>query len=185
MSDLTRILQTADKDEPKGAAEMLPLVYAELRRLAALKMAGQPPGQTLQATALVHEAFLKLVGSGERLWQNRRHFFSAAAEAMRHILVDRARRKAAQRHGGGQVPLDLDTVVCAATATDENVLRVDAAIARLTEHDSDVAELVKLRFFAGFTLGEAAELLDLSERTANRRWVYARAWLFKEIRQDG
>jgi RNA polymerase sigma factor (TIGR02999 family) len=186
MSDLIRILQTVDENEPKAAAEMLPLVYVELRRLAAVKMAGQPPGQTLQATALVHEAFLKLVGNGERKWQNRRHFFAAAVEAMRHILVDRARRKAAERHGGGQVPLNLDTVACAAAeATDENVLRVDAALARLTAHDCDMAELVKLRFFGGFTLEQAAELLDLSERTANRRWAYARAWLFKEIQQGG
>ena len=186
MSDLIPILRKVDEHEPKAAAEMLPLVYAELRRLAAAKMAGQPPGQTLQATALVHEAFLKLVGNGERMWQNRRHFFAAAAEAMRHILVDRARRKAAERHGGGQVPLNLDTVMCAAAEeTDENVLRVDSAIARLTEHDRDIAELVKLRFFAGFNLKEAAELLDLSERTANRHWAYARAWLFKEIQRGG
>ncbi len=186
MSDLIRILQTVDEREPKAAAELLPLVYGELRRLAAVKMAGQPSGQTLQATALVHEAFLKLVGNGERTWQNRRHFFAAAAEAMRHILVDRARRKAAARHGGGQVALNLDTVMCAAAeATDENVLRVDAALARLAEHNRDMAELVRLRFFGGFTLEQAAELLDLSERTANRRWAYARAWLFKEIQQGG
>ena len=185
MSDLVRILETVDEHEPKAAAELLPLVYGELRRLAAAKMANQPPGQTLQPTALVHEAFLKLVANGERTWQNRGHFFAAAAEAMRHILVDRARRRAAARHGSGQVPLNLDSVVCAAETTDENVLRVDAALARLAEHDAGMAELVKLRFFGGFTLEQAAELLDLSERTANRRWAYARAWLFKEIQQAG
>lgn len=185
MSDLIRILQTVDEREPRAAAELLPLVYVELRRLAAAKMAHQPAGHTLQATALVHEAFLKLVGNGERTWQNRRHFFAAAAEAMRHILVDRARRKAAERHGGGQVRLNLDDVVHAAEATDENVLRVDESLARLAAHDREMAELVKLRFFAGFTLEQAGELLDLSERTAKRRWAYARAWLFKDIQQAG
>jgi RNA polymerase sigma factor (TIGR02999 family) len=182
VSEITRILEAVDDGEPKAAAELLPMVYAELRRLAAAKMANQPAGHTLQATALVHEAYLKLIGDSERTWQNRRHFFATAAEAMRHILVDRARRKAAGRHGGGQVRLNLDDVVVAAQTTDDDVVLVSDALERLAAHDAETAELVKLRFFAGFTLAEAAEISGVSERTAKRMWAYARAWLFKEIK---
>lgn len=181
MDDITQILQTADAADPKVAEKLLPLVYDELRRLAAAKMANERPGQTLQATALVHEAYLRLVGNGAHSWQNRRHFFGAAAEAMRHILVDRARRKAAVRHGGEMTRLNLDEVLVAAEATDENVVRVNDALEKLAARDREAAELVKLRFFAGFTSAEAAELLGLSERTAKRTWAYARAWLFKEL----
>ena len=181
VDDITQILQTADAADPKVAEKLLPLVYDELRRLAAAKMANERPGQTLQATALVHEAYLRLVGNGAHSWQNRRHFFGAAAEAMRHILVDRARRKAAVRHGGEMTRLNLDEVLVAAEATDENVVRVNDALEKLAARDREAAELVKLRFFAGFTSAEAAELLGLSERTAKRTWAYARAWLFKEL----
>ena len=181
MDDIIQILQEADAAEPRVADQLLPLVYDELRRLAAAKMANERPGQTLQATALVHEAYLCLLGNGERTWQNRRHFFAAAAEAMRHILVDRARRKAAVRHGGELARLNLDDVLVAAEATDESVLRVNDALEKLAARDHEAAELVKLRFFAGFTSAEAAELLGLSERTAKRTWAYARAWLFKEL----
>ncbi len=181
MDDLTQILRTADEADPKAAEQLLPLVYNELRQLAAAKMAHERPGHTLQATALVHEAYLRLVRNGVQTWQNRRHFFGAAAEAMRHILVDRARRKAAVRHGGEMARLSLDEVLIASQATDENVLRVNDALERLAERDAEAAELVKLRFFAGFTSAEAAELLGLSERTAKRTWAYARAWLFNEL----
>ncbi len=181
MDDLTSILEAAGAADPKGAEQLLPLVYDELRRLAAAKMANERPGQTLQATALVHEAYLRLVGNGEHTWQNRRHFFGAAAESMRHILVDRARRKAAVRHGGEMVRLNLDDVRVASEATDEDVVRVNDALEKLAARDREAAELVKLRFFAGFTLAKAAELLGVSERTAKRTWAYSRAWLFKEL----
>ena len=144
-------------------------------------MALQPSDHTLQPTALVHEAFLRLVGNAERTWADRRHFFAAAAESMRHILVDRARRKAAVRHGGNSAPLQLDDVVIAAGADDEHVIAINDALDELAAHDPTAAELVKLRFFAGFTFVEAAELLGISERTAKRIWSYARAWLFDAI----
>jgi RNA polymerase sigma factor (TIGR02999 family) len=182
VSEITQILREVEEGNSQAAQELLPLVYEELRRLAAAKMSNQPPGQTLQATALVHEAYLRLLGDGEHSWQNRRHFFAAAAEAMRHILVDRARRKAAVRHGGGQSRLNLDDVVIASEATDENLVLVNDALEKLAAHDAATAELVKLRFFAGFTFAQAAELIGVSERTAKRMWAYARAWLFTEIK---
>lgn len=181
MADITRILEEAGEFDPKTAERILPLVYEELRRLAAAKMASQPAGHTLQATALVHEAYLRLLGNGEHSWENRRHFFFAAAEAMRHILVDRARKKAAIRHGGGLSRQSLDDVTVAAETTDENVVRVNDAIEALAAQDAEAAELVKLRFFGGFELAPAAEIIGVSERTAKRRWAYARAWLFKEL----
>lgn len=183
MSEVTLILEAIQQGDPKAAEELLPLVYAELRKLAASKLANQPPDQTLQPTALVHEAYLKLLGDGHRSWQDRRHFFAAAADAMRHLLVDRARRKAAVRHGGGWQRIDLDNVVVATNTTDENVLLIDEALEKLTAHDPDAAELVKLRFFGGLTFPQAAEVLGMSERTAKRSWAYARAWLFKEIQR--
>ncbi len=183
VSDITVILRGVQDSEPQSADKLLPLVYEELRRVAANRMAQQPAGHTLQATALVHEAFLRLVGNAEHRWQDRRHFFAAASETMRHILVDRARRKAAVRHGGGQVPLGLDDVQVASEAADEHVIVVDEALERLAAHDPVAAELVKLRFFGGFTFVQAAELLDVSERTAKRTWAYARAWLFDEIQR--
>ena len=183
VKDITLLLHAAEADDPHCAEKLLPLVYEELRRIAAARMSRQPAGHTLQPTALVHEAFLKLVGDPSRTWENRRHFFASAAEAMRHILVDRARRNAAVRNGGTHVRLSLDDVLIAADSADENVLAVHDALARLAEHDAVAAELVRLRFFAGFTLVQAAELLDMSERTAKRVWAYARAWLFHEIRR--
>jgi len=184
MNDVTRILEAACEGDPKAGAELLPLVYSELRRLAAVKMANQGPGQTLQATALVHEAYLRLVRDSDHTWKNRSHFFAASAEAMRHILVDRARRKAALRRGAGRVPLNLDDVIVASEAPDEYVLLINDALEKLARHDASTAELVKLRFFAGFTSAQAADLLGISERTAKRMWAYARAWLFKEISSE-
>src|SRR5712691_11774296 len=156
MSEVTVILDAIQKGDPKAAEELLPLVYAELRKLAASKLAQQPPDQTLQPTALVHEAYIRLLGDGNHSWQDRRHFFAAAAEAMRHILVDRARRKAAERHGGGWQRMKLDDVVVATETTDENVLLVSEALQKLAVHDAATAELVKLRFFAGLTFPQAA-----------------------------
>jgi RNA polymerase sigma factor (TIGR02999 family) len=181
MSEITVILNAIEKGDSKAAEELLPLVYEELRKLAASKLASQSPDQTLQPTALVHEAYLRLLGDGSHSWQDRRHFFAAAAEAMRHLLVNRARRKAAVRHGGGWRRVDLDDVVVAAKATDDNILLISEALESLTAHDPVAAELVKLRFFAGMTFREAAEVLGLSERTAKRYWAYARAWLFNEM----
>jgi RNA polymerase sigma factor (TIGR02999 family) len=183
VNDLTLLLRAAQTEDPHSAEKLLPLVYEELRRMAAHRMARQPAGHTLQATALVHEAFLRLVGDPSRTWQDRRHFFACAAEAMRHILVDRARRRAALRHGGDHVRLSLDDVVIAADAAADNVIAVHEALAQLAEHDPAAAELVRLRFFGGFTFAQAAELLDVSERTAKRLWAYARAWLYEEIRR--
>ena len=184
MSDVTTILEAIQQGDPKAAEGLMPLVYEELRKLAAFKMAQQPEGHTLQPTALVHEAYLKLLGRGNHSWHDRRHFFAAAAEAMRHILVDRARRKAAQCHGGGLQRMNLDDVVAATETTDENVLLVSEALEKLAVQDSATAELVKLRFFGGLTFLQAAEVLGLSERTAKRMWSYARAWLFKEIQRS-
>lgn len=183
MNDLTLTLGAVQDRDPQSAEKLLPLVYEELRRVAANRMAQQPAGHTLQPTALVHEAFLRLTGDRQSTWANRRHFFAAAAEAMRHILVDRARRKAAVRHGGGQARLQLDDVAIAADTTDDQVLLVHEALARLATTDPVATELVQLRFFAGFTLAQAAELLGISERTAKRVWAYARAWLFDEIQR--
>jgi RNA polymerase sigma factor (TIGR02999 family) len=183
VSDVTRILDSIEQGDPKAAGELLPLVYEELRKLAAFRLAQESPDQTLQATALVHEAYLKLLGDGNHSWNDRRHFFAAAAEAMRHILVDRARRKAAVRHGGGLERIDLDKVIVATETTDENILLVNEALEKLTAHDGETAELVKLRFFTGLTFTQAAEVLGLSERTAKRNWAYARAWLFQKIQR--
>jgi len=181
MSDVTVILDAIQTGDPKAAEDLLPLVYAELRKLAAFKLAQQSPDQTLQPTALVHEAYLRLLGGGNHSWQNRRHFFAAAAEAMRHLLVDRARRKAAGRHGGGWQRVDLENVIVATKTTDDNILLINEALEKLTAHDAATAELVKLRFFGGLTFPQAAEVMGLSERTAKRLWAYARAWLFREI----
>jgi RNA polymerase sigma factor (TIGR02999 family) len=181
MSEITVILNAIEKGDPKAAEELLPLVYEELRKLAASKLASQSPDQTLQPTALVHEAYLRLLGDGSHSWQDRRHFFAAAAEAMRHLLVNRARRKAAVRHGGGWRRVDLDDIVVAAKTTEDNILLISEALENLAAHDPVAAELIKLRFFAGMNFREAAEVLGLSERTAKRYWAYARAWLFKEM----
>lgn len=177
------ILRQIEDGETQAANRLLPLVYDELRRLAAQKMAHENPGQTLQATALVHEAWLRLGGDRQADWQNRAHFFAAAAEAMRHILIDNARRKKAVRHGGRveRVNLDPDSLELAARMDDEQLLDLNEALDRLAAHDVVKAELVKLRFFAGLTMAEAAKVLGLSEPTAKRYWAYARAWLFREM----
>jgi RNA polymerase sigma factor (TIGR02999 family) len=181
MSEITRILDAAGKGDPKAADELLPLVYAELRRLAAHKMASENPGQTLQPTALVHEAWLKLVGQENRRWQDRNHFFSAAAEAMRQILTDNARRKRTQRHGGGLQRVDLADAA-AVTASDDKLLAVSEALEKFSRVDNQKAELVKLRYFVGLTIEEAADVLGISAPTAKRYWAYARAWLYEEIK---
>jgi RNA polymerase sigma factor (TIGR02999 family) len=173
--------------EAQSASRLLSLVYTELRQLAARKMARENPGQTLQATALVHEAWLRLGGGDKIAWQNRTHFFAAAAEAMRRILIDNARRKNAVRHGGqaGRVDFDLDSLELAAGMDDAQLLALHDALDALAAHDAVKAELVKLRFFAGLTLAEAAKVLELSEPTAKRSWAYARAWLYREITKNG
>ena len=181
------MLEQVERGDTQSANRLLPLVYDELRRLAAQKMARENPGQTLQATALVHEAWLRLGGGQQATWQNRAHFFAAAAEAMRRILIDNARRKKAVRHGGGveRVNLDLETLELAAGMDDEQLLALHEALDALVAHDAVKAELVKLRFFTGLTLAEAAKVLDLSEPTAKRCWAYARAWLYREIKRNG
>jgi RNA polymerase sigma factor (TIGR02999 family) len=185
VSDVTRILGAIEKGDPVAADELLPLVYHELRKLAAHKMANETPGQTLQPTALVHEAYLRLVGNEDKKWAGRAHFFAAAAEAMRRILIDNARRKRAQRHGGGQQRVDVQDVDIAADADDEQLLAVHEALDRLAARDKVKAELVKLRYFVGMTIEEAAQILGISEPTAKRYWTYARAWLYAEVNSTG
>ena len=186
MSEVTQILTSIEQGDPKAAEELLPLVYRELRRLATGKMASQAPGQTLQATALVHEAYLRLVGSGHQSWESRGHFFAAAAEAMRHILVDRARRKKRAKHGGELQRLDIDVVEIATEGDDEKILLVHEALNKLAAEDPVKAEVVKLHYFAGLTHQETAQALKLSEKTVRRHWNFARVWLYRSIRsQDG
>jgi RNA polymerase sigma factor (TIGR02999 family) len=190
MTDVTQILNAIEQGDPHAADQLLPLVYDELRRLAAEKMAQEKPGQTLQATALVHEAYLRLVASGdasaprERHWKGRGHFFAAAAEAMRHILVDRARRKRSRKRGGDRARVAFDEANLAAAEDSEEVLAVDDALAGLAAVDARAAELVKLRYFAGLSIPQAAEALNISPRSADRLWAYARAWLRRAIAGD-
>jgi RNA polymerase sigma factor (TIGR02999 family) len=172
-------------NENKAASELLPLVYEELRRVAANKLAAQAPGQTLQTTALVHEAWLRLAGNQDSQWQNRTHFLAAAAEAMRHILIDNARRKNRVRHGKGLTRVNLEDVDFAVATDDETLLRVDEALTKFAAQEPVKAELVKLRFFAGLSIPEAAEALGMSESTAKRAWAFARAWLYHELTQEG
>lgn len=183
MNDVTRILLEIKTGDEQAAAKLLPLVYEELRRLAAAKLSKERSGQTLQATALVHEAYLKLVGSTgvDRKWHGRRHFYSAAAEAMRRILVDNARRKNRPKHGGGLNHLPLQDVASPDGPPTDDILAIDEALTKLTLEDEKKAELVKLRYFAGMSLEEAAEHLDISRATAARYWTYAKAWLFNEV----
>jgi RNA polymerase sigma factor (TIGR02999 family) len=181
MLAVTRILERVRQGEAHAAGELLPLVYDELRRLAAARLAQQSAGQTLQATELVHEAWLKLAGHEEAGWNDRRHFFRAAAEAMRQILIDRARAKGRYKRGAGCSPLRLDEVEVAAETEPETLLIVDEALQALAAERPEAAELVKLIFYVGLSAEEAAQALDLSERTAQRRWIHARAWLFREI----
>jgi RNA polymerase sigma factor (TIGR02999 family) len=186
MSDVTRILSQIESGDPSAAEQLLPLVYNELRRLAAHKLAQEKPGQTLQATALVHEAYIRLVDvQRAQHWDSRGHFFVAAAEAMRRILVENARRKRSQKRGGDKVRHDLDEVTIAGGKMSEDLLALDEALTKLAMTDPAVAELVKLRYFAGLTIKEAAAVLGISSRTANNHWAYAKAWLLQEIDGEG
>jgi len=181
MTDVTRILNAIEEGDARAADELLPLIYEELRVLAAQKMARERPGQTLQATALVHEAYIRLVGSESQDWSGRTHFFAAAAEAMRRILIENARRKKRLKRGGGQDRVEIEPSDLAIEGPSDDIIALDEAISRLAEEDGEVADLVKMRYFAGLTLEQAAELLGIGRRTADRYWAYARAWLYKEI----
>ena len=186
MNEISQVLQRISKGEPSAAEALLPLVYEELRALAAQKMAQEKPGQTLQATALVHEAYLRLVDVEQRQrWDGRGHFFAAAAEAMRRILVERARRKKAVKHGGGRRRLDADTVALAAVEASDDLIAIDEALDRLAALDPVKAELVKLRYFAGLTIEECADALGISCATAKRYWAYSRVWLFEQVSEEG
>ncbi len=181
VTQVTRILNAIEGGDPRAADQLLPLVYAELRALAAHKMAQESAGQTLNATSLVHEAWLRLTGRNDQQWEGRGHFFGAAAEAMRRILIERARRKRAVRHGGGKFRVDIQDVEVAAAMQDEELLAVNEALDRFAAVDPQKAELVKLRYFAGMTIDEAAKVLGISDTTAKRQWAFARAWLHREI----
>lgn len=182
MSDVTLILGKIESGDPHAAEQLLPLVYAELRRLAAARMSHEKPGQTLEATALVHEAFVRLVDVDQvQHWNSRGHFFAAAAEAMRRILVDNARRKRRPKHGGDLVRVELDEARCGGGPSDDDLLALNEALDRLAEREPAKAELVKLRFFAGLSLDEAAAALGISRATAKRYWTYARAWLYTQV----
>ena len=183
MSDVTRILSQIESGDPSAAEQLLPLVYDELRKLAAAKLAQEKPGQTLQATALVHEAYLRLVGNEphDQSWGNRGHFFAAAAEAMRRILIESARRRIREKHGGRHHRVSLFDVDVASPPRDENLLVLDEALARLASVRPQAAELVQLRFFAGLAVDQAAEVVGISSRTARRLWVFAQAWLRREM----
>ena len=184
MSQITQILNAAERGDPQAAAELLPLVYEELRKLAAARMANESADHTLQPTALVHEAWLRLAGNdAQAQFANRAHFFSAAAEAMRRILIERARRKSAGKRGGDWQRIDLDKVDIAASADDDTLLLVNEALEKLAKEDANAAQIAKLRFFGGLTLEEAAQAMGVTERTANRYWAFARVWLFDEIRR--
>jgi RNA polymerase sigma factor (TIGR02999 family) len=183
MSDVTQILIAIEQGDAQASEKLLPIVYNELRRLAAHKMAGERPGHTLQPTALVHEAWLKLVDTPAQSWQNRAHFFGAAAEAMRRILIARARRKHAQRRGAGAPHLDVDELEIASPVPNDQLLALNDALDRFATLEPKQAELVKLRYFVGLKIDQAAEVLGISEATAKRWWVYARAWLFDEMQQ--
>jgi RNA polymerase sigma factor (TIGR02999 family) len=182
MPDVTQILSRIEAGDPRAADELMPLVYDELRRLAAAKLAHEKPGQTLQATALVHEAFVRLVdGAAARQWESRGHFFAAAAEAMRRILIDGARRKKRIKHGGDRLRISLDATLTIADAEPDDLLALDEALTQLAAEAPDKAQLVKLRYFAGLTVEEAAAAMDISPSTAKRHWAYARAWLYNAL----
>jgi RNA polymerase sigma factor (TIGR02999 family) len=187
MSEVTQILSAIEQGDPSATEQLLPLVYDELRRLAARKLAREKPGQTLQETALVHEAYVRLVGGGdaaacrEQRWDSRGHFFAAAAEAMRRILIDRAREKHSEKRGGGRKRLDIDAMDLATRATPDQLLALEDALAKLAREDPAVARLVELRYFAGLTVEEAGKALGMSTATAYRHWKYARAWLHSEL----
>ena len=182
MNDVTRILCAIDQGDPRAAEQLLPLVYEELRKLAAARLAQEKPGQTLQATALVHEAYLRLVGAvNSQRWDSRGHFFAAAAEAMRRILVDNARRKGRIKRGGALRRIDLESADLVTSAVPDDLLDLDDALARLSAEEPEAAQLVKLRLFAGLSINEAAEMLEMSRSTAYDHWAYARAWLHSAL----
>jgi len=187
MSDVTRILSAIEQGDPHAGEQLLPMVYEELRQLAAQRLAQEKPGQTLQATALVHEAYLRLVGHlapgeapGAR-WNSRGHFFAAAAEAMRRILVDQARRKQADKHGGGHLRVKLPDDLAASQPRSDDLLALDEALAKFERHDPQAAQLVKLRYFAGLSHQDAADALGISRGAADRLWALARTWLFRQL----
>ena len=186
MSDVTRILSRIESGDPSAAEQLLPLVYEELRKLAAVKLAREKPGQTLQATALVHEAYLRLLGPGEQQpsWDGRGHFFAAAAEAMRRILVETARRRQREKHGGQLQRVELGEAQLGVEFPLEQLLSVNDAMDKLSQADSQIAELVKLHCFGGLSVEQAGELLGMPARTAYRNWAYARAWLFRELGEE-
>jgi RNA polymerase sigma factor (TIGR02999 family) len=181
MSEVTRILQTIGAGDAHSTEQLLPLVYDELRRLATARLAAERPGQTLSATSLVHEAYLRLVGNEPLAWDSRGHFFAAAAEAMRRIVIERARAKATQKRGGGIERLDVDDLSLADDGRPEEFLRLDEALTRLEQHDAQAASLVKLRFFGGLSHQEAAAALGISRSAADRQWTLARAWLYRQL----
>jgi RNA polymerase sigma factor (TIGR02999 family) len=182
MSEVTRVLSALEQGDPRAADKLLPLVYEELKKLAAQKMAQESPGQTLQATALVHEAYLRLVGPDQvKDWDSRGHFFAAAAEAMRRILVDQARRKQADKHGGGRQRVDLLDDLAAPDGRSDDLLALDEALSRLERHDPHAAQLVKLRYFVGLSHQDAAQALGISRGAADRLWALGRAWLFRQL----
>jgi RNA polymerase sigma factor (TIGR02999 family) len=182
MNDFTRILSAIEHGEPHAAEQLLPLVYEELRKLAAQRLSQEKPGQTLQATALVHEAYLRLVDVDQvQQWNSRGHFYAAAAEAMRRILVDQARRKQADKYGGGRLRVDLAEDLAAAEGPADDLVALDEALSRLERHDADAARLVKLRYFAGLSHQEAAEAVGISRGAADRLWALGRAWLFRQL----
>jgi RNA polymerase sigma factor (TIGR02999 family) len=186
MNEVTQILAAVEQGDSQAAEQLLPLVYNELRKLAAQRLTQEKPGQTLQATALVHEAYLRLVGGDcTQHWNSRGHFFAAAAEAMRRILIDSARRKRRVKHGGDHHRVDLDQDCSVADAASDDLLALDEALGKLAAESPVKAELVKLRYFAGLTLEQVADVLDLSPATAKRYWTYARAWLYQAVAEEG
>lgn len=183
MTDVTRILNAIEQGDPRATEELLPLIYEELRLLAAQKMAHEPPGQTLQATALVHEAYIRLVNVEAQNWDSRGHFFAAAAEAMRRILVDKARRKQSKRQGGNHKKIDMNDSFSAIEEPKDDILAVNEALDKLAKEDSKLAEVIKLRYFGGLTLDQIAGIMGIGRRTVDRYWALGRAWLYQEITQ--
>jgi RNA polymerase sigma factor (TIGR02999 family) len=185
MREVTRILTAIEQGDVRAADELLPLVYQELRRLAAQRMKQEKPGQTLQATALVHEAYIRLVGTESQNWNSRAHFFAAAAEAMRRVLIENARRKKRIKHGGDRQRIDLDKVDLSIDGPSDELIALDEALTKLATTDTVKCELIKLRYFAGLTIEQAAGVMGISQTTAKRYWTYARAWLYREIIKGG
>ena len=182
--EITRVLNAIGKGHGQASEELLPLVYAELRQLAAARMAREAAGHTLQATALVHEAWMRVAGDGARKWENRGHFFAAAAEAMRRILIENARRKSRLKHGGDQVRVEFEGLDFAEATPDEQVLLMDEALERLKAEDPEKAKIVLMKFFGGLSSREVAEIIGVTERTVERQWAFAKAWLFRDIRKQ-